>query len=63
MVILRNSRQLIELNISNTRISKQDIIKLVDKLKLHVSNLIVSEKQFSNKLLETEGACGLIECI
>lgn len=63
MVILRNSRQLIELNIINTRISKQDIVKLMDKLNLHVSNLIVSEKQFSNKLLETEGPYGLIECI
>lgn len=41
-VMLHNHKELVELNIINAKIVKQDIIQLVSKKKIFIANLIIS---------------------
>lgn len=54
---------LVELNICNTKIGKHDIGKLVKTNKININNLIITEIQYSNKILESTNGFENINCI
>ena len=50
---------MIELNIAKTKIRKSEILNYLNaidkKRKIHINNLIVSEGQYSNRMIEKSG--------
>ncbi len=47
----------------NTKLTKHEIIKLIVPTKMYINNLILSETQFTNKLLDYSNGYELIQCI